>query len=177
MVAISMRSTLSPGAPASCWSCRLTILWRPRLRLRQDNASNNPAFLDAKNQNTLRSPTVLLFRTPKMAGLAIPGDAILQSTHAVEAEAPATVESLARQHGGLVFRIAYSILRNHHDAEDAAQECFLRVLKYGREVTHVRNAQTSPARGARTGAPDPPSAGAPSAPGTSGGGEGDGAVP
>ncbi len=81
-----------------------------------------------------------------MAGLAIPGDAILQSTHAVEAEAPATVESLARQHGGLVFRIAYSILRNHHDAEDAAQECFLRVLKYGRELAHVRNAKTWLAR-------------------------------
>ncbi len=81
-----------------------------------------------------------------MAGLAIPGDAILQSTHAVEAEAPATVESLARQHGGLVFRIAYSILHNHHDAEDAAQECFLRVLKYGRELAHVRNAKTWLAR-------------------------------
>jgi len=81
-----------------------------------------------------------------MAGLAIPGDAILQSTHAVEAEAPATVESLARQHGGLVFRIAYSILRNHHDAEDAAQECFLRVLKYGRELAHIRNAKTWLAR-------------------------------
>ncbi len=81
-----------------------------------------------------------------MAGLAIPGDAILQSTHAVEAEAPATVESLARQHGVLVFRIAYSILRNHHDAEDAAQECFLRVLKYGRELAHVRNAKTWLAR-------------------------------
>jgi RNA polymerase sigma-70 factor (ECF subfamily) len=81
-----------------------------------------------------------------MAGLAIPGDAILQSTHAVEAEAPATVESLAQQHGGLVFRIAYSILRNHHDAEDAAQECFLRVLKYGRELAHVRNTKTWLAR-------------------------------
>ena len=81
-----------------------------------------------------------------MAGLAIPGDAILQSTHAVEAEVPATVESLARQHGVLVFRIAYSILRNHHDAEDAAQECFLRVLKYGRELAHVRNTKTWLAR-------------------------------
>jgi RNA polymerase sigma-70 factor, ECF subfamily len=81
-----------------------------------------------------------------MAGLAIPGDAILQSTHAVEVEVPATVESLAQQYGVLVFRIAYSILRNHHDAEDAAQECFVRVLKYGRELAHVRNAKTWLAR-------------------------------
>ena len=81
-----------------------------------------------------------------MAGLAIPGDAILQSSHAVEAEVPATVESLAQEHGVLVFRIAYSVLRNHHDAEDAAQECFLRVLKYGRGLAHVRNTKTWMAR-------------------------------
>jgi RNA polymerase sigma-70 factor (ECF subfamily) len=49
---------------------------------------------------------------------------------------------MAAGHSGMVFRIAYSILRNHHDAEDAVQECFLRALKYGRDLEHVRNAKT-----------------------------------
>lgn len=47
--------------------------------------------------------------------------------HAV---APET-ESLVREHAGLVFRIAYSVVRNHADAEDVVQEVFLRVAKHG----------------------------------------------
>jgi RNA polymerase sigma-70 factor (ECF subfamily) len=42
----------------------------------------------------------------------------------------------------MVFRIAYSILRNHHDAEDAVQECFLRALKYGKDLQQVRSPKT-----------------------------------
>jgi len=79
-----------------------------------------------------------------MAGQAVLGDAILEETKVTEQ--PATIESLVVGHTLLVFRIAYSILRNHHDAEDAAQECFLRVLKYGRKLTHVRNPKTWLAR-------------------------------
>ena len=41
----------------------------------------------------------------------------------------------------MVFRIAYSILRNHHDAEDAAQECFLRVWKHKDRLHEVDNRQ------------------------------------
>ena len=63
-----------------------------------------------------------------MAGQAILGEMVLKSELAMEAAAP-TVETLVADHAGMVFRIAYSILRNHHDAEDAAQECFLRVWK------------------------------------------------
>src|SRR6266481_9151232 len=81
-----------------------------------------------------------------MAVQAISGEAILKQTRAAETSQPATMEDLVANHTGLVFRIAYSILRNHHDAEDAAQECFLRVLKYGRELAHVRNTKTWLAR-------------------------------
>ena len=35
-----------------------------------------------------------------------------------------------REHARLVYRVAYSVLRNHHDAEDATQETFMRVLRY-----------------------------------------------
>jgi RNA polymerase sigma-70 factor (ECF subfamily) len=52
------------------------------------------------------------------------------------------LENLVAGHTTMVFRIAYSILRNHHDAEDAVQECFLRALKYGKDLEHVRNPKT-----------------------------------
>lgn len=39
------------------------------------------------------------------------------------------VEQLIRDHARFVFRVAHSVLRNHHDAEDAAQETFVRVLR------------------------------------------------
>ena len=41
------------------------------------------------------------------------------------------VEALVREHSRLVFRIAYSVVRNHADAEDVVQEVFLRVAKHG----------------------------------------------
>jgi RNA polymerase sigma-70 factor, ECF subfamily len=54
----------------------------------------------------------------------------------------------------LVFRIAYSILRNHHDAEDAVQECFLKVVKAKKRLVQVRNPKTWLARIAWTTALD-----------------------
>jgi len=41
------------------------------------------------------------------------------------------IEALVRGHSRLVFRIAYSVVRNHADAEDVVQEVFLRVAKHG----------------------------------------------
>ena len=81
-----------------------------------------------------------------MAEQVIPGEAILE-TRAARAEAPLeTMEMLVARHTAMLFRIAYSILRNHHDAEDAVQECFLRVLKYGKRMDEVRNVKTWLAR-------------------------------
>lgn len=51
-----------------------------------------------------------------------------------------------REHARLVFRIAYSILRNHHDAEDATQETFMRALRYRRKLEGVRDPKTWLAR-------------------------------
>lgn len=48
----------------------------------------------------------------------------------VNAVAP-EIETLVREHSRLVFRIAYSVVRNHADAEDVVQEVFLRVAKHG----------------------------------------------
>ena len=88
-----------------------------------------------------------------MAGQAILGDTVLKSAIAIEAAAP-TVETLVADHSRMVFRIAYSILRNHHDAEDAAQECFLRVWKQKGRLHEVSNTKTWLARIAWTTALD-----------------------
>lgn len=88
-----------------------------------------------------------------MAGQAILGETVLKSARAMEAAAP-TLETLVASHSLMVFRIAYSILRNRHDAEDAAQECFLRVLKHKDRLHQVQNAKTWLARVAWTTALD-----------------------
>jgi RNA polymerase sigma-70 factor, ECF subfamily len=96
-----------------------------------------------------------------MAGQAVLGETVLKQAKAIAAEAPlpATetvdkIESLVAQHAVLVFRIAYSILRNHHDAEDAVQECFLKVVKAQKQLAQVRNPKTWLARIAWTTALD-----------------------
>lgn len=88
-----------------------------------------------------------------MAGQAILGETVLKSPMAMEAAAPA-VEDLVASYSRMVFRIAYSILRNHHDAEDAVQECFLRVWKRSDRLHQVNNVKTWLARVAWTTALD-----------------------
>ena len=56
------------------------------------------------------------------------------------AEAPVdTLESLVREHGRLVYRVAYSALRHPEDAEDVAQETFLRLLSQRAEWPRIRD--------------------------------------
>ena len=56
------------------------------------------------------------------------------------------LEFAVREHTRLVYRVAYSVLRDHHDAEDATQETFLRVLRYRRKLAGVRDPRTWLAR-------------------------------
>jgi RNA polymerase sigma-70 factor (ECF subfamily) len=51
-----------------------------------------------------------------------------------------------REHSRLVYRIAYSVSRNHHDAEDATQETFMRVLRYRRKLEGIDDLKTWMAR-------------------------------
>jgi RNA polymerase sigma-70 factor, ECF subfamily len=56
------------------------------------------------------------------------------------------VEALVRDHSRLVYRIAYAVLRRHHDAEDATQETFMRVLRYSSKLGAVDEPKTWLAR-------------------------------
>jgi RNA polymerase sigma-70 factor, ECF subfamily len=56
------------------------------------------------------------------------------------------LEAVVRQHARFVYRIAYLLLRNHHDAEDATQETFVRVWRYRKRLPEVRDRKTWLAR-------------------------------
>jgi RNA polymerase sigma-70 factor (ECF subfamily) len=47
--------------------------------------------------------------------------------------------ALVSQYAGTLYRVAYSVLRNAADAEDAVQEAFLRVLRHRETLGEVRD--------------------------------------
>lgn len=49
------------------------------------------------------------------------------------------ISALATEHSALLFRVAFSVLRNASDAEDVVQETFLRVLKNHRKLASIEN--------------------------------------
>jgi RNA polymerase sigma-70 factor (ECF subfamily) len=74
---------------------------------------------------------------------------VLDSAQSVALEEPAVAESrdlswddrfagVVRRHSRFVFQVAYAVLRNPHDAEDAVQETFLKVYRM-RRWDHVGN--------------------------------------
>jgi RNA polymerase sigma-70 factor, ECF subfamily len=56
-----------------------------------------------------------------------------------QADEFATLETVVREHARFVFKVAYGVLRNSHDAEDVVQEVYLRVHRSGmKDVEDVR---------------------------------------
>lgn len=51
------------------------------------------------------------------------------------------LELAVREYARMVYRIAYSVLRNHQDAEDATQETFVRVMRARRKLATVDDPQ------------------------------------
>jgi len=49
------------------------------------------------------------------------------------------IAALVSQYSGALYRVAYSVLRNSADAEDAVQEAFLRVLRHRDTLHEVRD--------------------------------------
>jgi RNA polymerase sigma-70 factor, ECF subfamily len=49
------------------------------------------------------------------------------------------LEALVDQYATTLFRVAFSVLRNQSDAEDAVQEAFLRVLRHRETLGEIRD--------------------------------------
>jgi len=78
--------------------------------------------------------------------VAGPVPVILSEAMAMAQVAENVLEAMVREHSRLVYRVAYSVVRNHHDAEDVTQETFARVLRYGKKIGEVRDQKTWLAR-------------------------------
>ena len=84
----------------------------------------------------------------------VAGEAILSGLATIRSNAEGSrlertaemVETMVREHSRLVYRIAYAVLRRHHDAEDATQETFVRVLRYSSKLAEVEDTKTWLAR-------------------------------
>jgi RNA polymerase sigma-70 factor (ECF subfamily) len=76
-----------------------------------------------------------------MPGQPILNDAVIMARAIGDnvRELDVAVEETVREYARFVFRLAYSVLRNHADAEDAAQEVFVRVVKYKDKLPEVRD--------------------------------------
>jgi len=58
-----------------------------------------------------------------------------RSAHSVEA----AISALVDEYAGTLYRVAYSVLRNTADAEDAVQEAYLRVLRHRNSLDEIRD--------------------------------------
>jgi RNA polymerase sigma-70 factor (ECF subfamily) len=70
------------------------------------------------------------------------GELTLTGAMTVAFEEQDQLAAIVHEHSRLVYRVCYSVLRNHHDAEDAAQEAFLRLLRYRSRLPGVRDLKT-----------------------------------
>jgi RNA polymerase sigma-70 factor, ECF subfamily len=72
--------------------------------------------------------------------MEIPKSAVNEEGQRAEEEALATLlAALVDQYASALYRVAFSVLRNSADAEDAVQEAFLRVLRHRDSLGDVRD--------------------------------------
>ena len=58
---------------------------------------------------------------------------------AAGAAAAVAISALVDEYAGTLYRVAYSVLRNSADAEDAVQETYLRVLRHRDSLNEIRD--------------------------------------
>ena len=66
-------------------------------------------------------------------------EGVLSETFPIAAASTDQMETTVREHSRFVYAVAYSVLRNHQDAEDAAQETFVRFWRHRRRWKLIRN--------------------------------------
>ena len=104
---------------------------RPRTDADRANAhAANAAVPTVAIVNTAASAAVgTAMQAQAVQGQAIQGQAVQDQALAV----------LVSQYAGTLYRVAFSVLRNASDAEDAVQEAFLRVLRHRDTLVDVRD--------------------------------------
>ena len=69
--------------------------------------------------------------------MKIPNSAVAEQARSQAEES--ALAALVDQYAGTLYRVAFSVLRNPADAEDAVQETFLRVLRHRHSLDEVRD--------------------------------------
>lgn len=71
--------------------------------------------------------------------MSVEMQAILTELSMADEACDRELEAIVRQHARFVYQIAYLLLRNHHDAEDATQETFVRVWRNRKRLPEIRD--------------------------------------
>jgi RNA polymerase sigma-70 factor (ECF subfamily) len=64
---------------------------------------------------------------------------VLSETLAMAASSPDRLERVVHEHSRVLYAIAFSLLRNHHDSEEAVQETFIRFWRHRGRWALIRN--------------------------------------
>jgi len=95
---------------------------------------------------TTSNPVFMIEGRRLVVGEAILSGVATSDRIKVERNQDQVLDALVREHSRMVYRIAYAVLRSHHDAEDATQETFVRVLRYGAKLPGLDDPKTWLAR-------------------------------
>jgi RNA polymerase sigma-70 factor, ECF subfamily len=104
--------------------------------------SEHPSFSLQKFLNRIILKAVFMIEGRRVLAT----EAILSGAATAERSRDEVLEALVRAHSRLVYRLAYAVLRRHHEAEDATQETFLRVVRYSSRLAEVEDPKTWLAR-------------------------------
>lgn len=72
--------------------------------------------------------------TGQIAGWMAPAFSAAMTVDSTE-----TIAALVAEYSATLYRVAYSVMRNSAEAEDAVQEAFLRVLKHREKIVEIRD--------------------------------------